>query len=285
MNCIVPLTKETCPRGSIYTFDFDIRDFKYKQCFLRNMSEDDKKLLHDHIIKTVGVKKKLYNTSISSTKCAVPIDQSVEESKGCLTPKPPKRIVPLGYDSLPRRPKRVMPPEFQKVEDSKRVMTPEPQKTSMLQDFESVPEEYMREDVRTRSSEHKEVRTEFWGKWNDDEVVNDSCEENPFSPQPLKRVITPEPLRLISPPNETSLPEEYMRDDFWDRLSKNKDVRTGVCREWVKGKEGHLTFEALLCLRDGEWVNGDVIDAYLQHICRRNGTNLVPSDIGTCYVF
>jgi len=54
MNCIVPPTKETCPRGSIYTFDFNIRDFKYKQCFLRNMSDDDKKLLHDHIIKTVG---------------------------------------------------------------------------------------------------------------------------------------------------------------------------------------------------------------------------------------
>ncbi|CAK5066217.1 unnamed protein product [Meloidogyne enterolobii] len=106
-----------------------------------------------------------------------------------------------------------------------------------------------------------------------------SFEENAFSPQPMKRVITPELPRLPAPPTETSLPEEYMRDDFWDRLSKNKDVQEGVCGEWVKGKAGHLTFEGLLCLRDGEWVNGDLIDAYLQHICRRNGTNLVSPHI------
>uniref|UniRef100_A0A915LKD9 Signal recognition particle subunit SRP68 n=1 Tax=Meloidogyne javanica TaxID=6303 RepID=A0A915LKD9_MELJA len=275
MNCIVPPTKEACPRGCIYTFDFNIRDFKYKQCFLRNMSDDDKKLLHDHIIKTVGVKKKLFNTSTSSTKCAVPIEpQKVKESKVCLTPKPTKRLVPLGYDSIPsRRTKFVMPPEPRKVEDSERIMTPEPQKTIMPQDLESVPEEYMREDVRTRLSENKEVRTEVWRKWDYDEVVNDSFEENAFPSQPMRCVLT-------APPNENSLTGEYMRDDFWDRLSKNENVRTGVCGEWVKGKDEHLTIEGLLCLKDGEWVNGDLIDAYLHHICRRrNGTNLVSPHI------
>jgi len=92
--------------------------------------------------------------------------QKVKESKVCLTPKPTKRLVPLGYDSIPsRRTKFVMPPEPRKVEDSERIMTPEPQKTIMPQDLESVPEEYMRQDVRTRLSENKEVRTEVWRKW------------------------------------------------------------------------------------------------------------------------
>ena len=39
---------------------------------------------------------------------------------------------------------------------------------------------------------------------------------------------------LTAPPNENSLTGEYMRDDIWDRLSKNENVRTGVCGEWVK---------------------------------------------------
>ena len=39
---------------------------------------------------------------------------------------------------------------------------------------------------------------------------------------------------------------------------------------FLQGQDEHLTVEGLLCLKDGEWLNADMIDAYLSFICREH---------------
>ncbi|KAF7638730.1 hypothetical protein Mgra_00001812 [Meloidogyne graminicola] len=43
-------------------------------------------------------------------------------------------------------------------------------------------------------------------------------------------------LKIVVPPGEQPLSGAYSQDDFWTRLKDDKEVRTGVCGEWVKIK-------------------------------------------------
>ncbi|CAK5077302.1 unnamed protein product [Meloidogyne enterolobii] len=41
---------------------------------------------------------------------------------------------------------------------------------------------------------------------------------------------------------------------------------------------GHLPWDVLLTLRDGEWLEASVIDAYLQHLCFETPTHNTPRE-------
>ncbi|KAL7074258.1 hypothetical protein ACQ4LE_006376 [Meloidogyne hapla] len=310
MKCVVPPTKEMCPRGTIYPFDFDIPGYKYKQCFLKHILEDDKKLIHNHILKRIGVKKKLFTQAPSAnlkhaTASTAGINRMASSSTGINQPKTSSKSLnrssPVTLSSATtsqkptlvtspirqRRspPKHHPPTKKHRLDNQDRLVRPTTAvetsqlmpsilhntikaTTSIKQSMPSICKS--KTVIRTaKSFESLNVNKDGDSKLqDDDEVVEDSLDS--FSPEPMKRVMTPEPPKIIVPIGEDPLPEEYMQEDFWAKLKDNKEVRAGVCGEWVKGKDEQLTIDGLLCLRDGEWVIGDLIDAYLQHICRKN---------------
>jgi hypothetical protein len=46
--------KEQCPRGTIYAFEFDLPGLKWKECFLKSISEGDKQLIHKYVLRIAG---------------------------------------------------------------------------------------------------------------------------------------------------------------------------------------------------------------------------------------
>ncbi|KAL3108441.1 hypothetical protein niasHT_015363 [Heterodera trifolii] len=83
-----------------------------------------------------------------------------------------------------------------------------------------------------------------------------------------ENLFTPVENGLEMPEHEKSLPERFTCPNFWSDLKSDERLRSGENGEWVKGQDERLTIDGLLCLCDGQWLNADIIDCYLDLICR-----------------
>uniref|UniRef100_A0A914HTE5 Ubiquitin-like protease family profile domain-containing protein n=1 Tax=Globodera rostochiensis TaxID=31243 RepID=A0A914HTE5_GLORO len=101
-------------------------------------------------------------------------------------------------------------------------------------------------------------------------VENKENIEKNHSSDTLNNNDNKELLQVSRPDQEMELPDHFIQSNFWSELRSDKRLRSGKSGEWVKGQDERLTIDGLLCLSDGEWLNADIIDSYLDHLCQQS---------------
>ncbi|KAL3117751.1 hypothetical protein niasHT_004880 [Heterodera trifolii] len=98
------------------------------------------------------------------------------------------------------------------------------------------------------------------------------------------KLFTPAKNVFAMPEHEKLLPARFTCCSFWLDLKNDKRLRSGEYGEWVKGQNDRLTFDGLLCLSDGQWLTADIIDCYLDLICRCSPrANFIPTYVILSY--
>ncbi|KAI3420397.1 hypothetical protein GPALN_003697 [Globodera pallida] len=283
------IRKEECPNGRCYIIRYKkTQNESAKELILKEISEPDKKRLHFLLLGVVGMEREIVPRKARAEGKSGILDVPPSMSSTILSDVPLKVSKSFYGPSIAKMAQGKSKVELgnvlrKSVADDKKLDFDVTPSTSAPAEHRNVLEESAADDKKplltvvqpsfSFVTTRRGVKRLFLSD-SISPVENKENIEKRHSSADISDILNnndnKELLEVSRPDQEMELPDHFIRSNFWSELRSDKRLRSGKSGEWVKGQDERLTIDGLLCLSDGEWLNADIIDSYLDHLCQQS---------------